>query len=526
MRLSRFHLATVKEVPADAEIASHQLMLRAGMMRKLAAGIYTWSPLGLRVLRKVEAIVREEMNRAGAIELLMPSVQPKELWDETGRWEKFGGQLLKIKDRKDAWYCYGPTHEEVITDFARNELKSYKQLPVNFYQIQTKFRDEIRPRFGIMRAREFLMKDAYSFHSTQADPRRANTTTCTTPTRASSRGSASRSVPCRPTPARSAATPATSSRCSPIPARTRSRISTDSDYAANIEMAEALAPATRARSAGCRTRTRRHADAEDHRGSLGIPQGRSEAVRQDDRRARPRRTGRAVRCAAITRSTKSRPPSSPNCRANRCSPTRAEILAATGARPGFIGPVGLPRIDAGHRRPERRGARRFRLRRQPGRHALPRRELGARRARHARRRPAQGRRRRSVTGRQRARSGSRAASRSATFSSSARNTPRRMGATVLDDAGKAAVMHMGCYGIGVSRIVAAAIEQNHDDGRHRLAGTDGTVARRDLPDQPRIRARRCARQRSSCTPSFRAPASMSCSTIAAFGPGRCSRTSN
>ncbi len=164
MRLSRFHLATVKEVPADAEIASHRLMLRTGMIRKLAAGIYTWSPLGLRVLSKVQAVVREEMNRAGAIELLMPSIQPKELWEETGRWEKFGGQLLKIRDRKEAGYCYGPTHEEVVTDFARNELKSYKQLPVNFYQIQTKFRDEIRPRFGVMRAREFLMKDAYSFH--------------------------------------------------------------------------------------------------------------------------------------------------------------------------------------------------------------------------------------------------------------------------------------------------------------------------------------------------------------------------
>ena len=164
MRLSQFHLATVKEVPADAEIASHRLMLRAGMIRKLASGLYTWSPLGLRVLRKVENIVREEMNRAGALELLMPSMQPAELWEETGRWEKFGGQLLKIKDRKEQEFCYGPTHEEVITDFARNELKSYKQLPLNFYQIQTKFRDEIRPRFGVMRAREFLMKDAYSFH--------------------------------------------------------------------------------------------------------------------------------------------------------------------------------------------------------------------------------------------------------------------------------------------------------------------------------------------------------------------------
>ncbi|HEX7916305.1 proline--tRNA ligase, partial [Rudaea sp.] len=164
MRLSQFHLATVKEVPADAEIASHRLMLRAGMLRKHAAGLYTWSPLGLKVLKKVENIVREEMNRAGALEVIMPTVQPRELWDETGRWQKFGPQLLKIKDRKEAEYCYAPTAEEVVTDFARGELKSYKQLPVNFYQINTKFRDEIRPRFGVMRAREFLMKDAYSFH--------------------------------------------------------------------------------------------------------------------------------------------------------------------------------------------------------------------------------------------------------------------------------------------------------------------------------------------------------------------------
>jgi len=164
MRLSQFHLATVKEVPADAEIASHQLMLRAGMIRRLAAGLYIWSPLGLRVLHKVENVVREEMNRAGAIEMLMPAIQPRELWEESGRWDKFGDQLLKLKDRKQQDFCFGPTHEEVITDFARNELKSYKQLPITFYQIQTKFRDEIRPRFGVMRAREFLMKDAYSFH--------------------------------------------------------------------------------------------------------------------------------------------------------------------------------------------------------------------------------------------------------------------------------------------------------------------------------------------------------------------------
>ena len=164
MRLSQFHVATVREVPSDAEIASHQLMLRAGMIRKLASGLYTWSPLGLKVLKRVEAVVREEMERIGAIEMLMPSVQPAELWQESGRWERFGPQLLKMRDRKDQEYCYGPTHEEVVTDFARHEFKSYKQLPITVFQIQTKFRDEIRPRFGVMRAREFLMKDAYSFH--------------------------------------------------------------------------------------------------------------------------------------------------------------------------------------------------------------------------------------------------------------------------------------------------------------------------------------------------------------------------
>ena len=167
MRVSRFPISTLRETPADAEVISHQLMLRAGLIRRLASGLYTWMPYGLRVLRKVEAIVREEMNNAGAIEVLMPSIQPAELWQETGRWEKYGAELLRIKDRHQREFCYGPTHEEIITDYARKELNSYKQLPINFYQIQTKFRDEVRPRFGVMRAREFLMKDAYSFHLTQ-----------------------------------------------------------------------------------------------------------------------------------------------------------------------------------------------------------------------------------------------------------------------------------------------------------------------------------------------------------------------
>jgi prolyl-tRNA synthetase len=168
MRLSQYPISTLKEVPGDAEVVSHQLMLRAGLIRRLAAGLYVWLPMGLRTLKKVEQIVREEMNRAGALELCMPTIQPAELWVESGRWSKYGPELLRFKDRHDREFAYGPTHEEVITDIARRELRSYKQLPVNFYQIQSKFRDEIRPRFGVMRAREFLMKDAYSFHTDEA----------------------------------------------------------------------------------------------------------------------------------------------------------------------------------------------------------------------------------------------------------------------------------------------------------------------------------------------------------------------
>jgi len=168
MRTSQFLLATVKDTPSDAVVISHQLMLRAGMIRKLAAGLYNWLPLGLRVLRKVEAVVREEMDASGALELLMPTVQPAELWQESKRWEKYGPELLRIKDRHQRDFCLGPTHEEVITDIFRREYRSYRQLPVNLYQIQTKFRDEVRPRFGVMRAREFIMKDAYSFHVDKA----------------------------------------------------------------------------------------------------------------------------------------------------------------------------------------------------------------------------------------------------------------------------------------------------------------------------------------------------------------------
>lgn len=167
MKVSQFPISTLRDTPADAEVISHQLMLKAGLIKRLASGLYTWGPYGLRVMRKVENIVREEMNRAGAIEVLMPTIQPAELWQESGRWEQYGPELLRLTDRSEREFCYGPTHEEIITDYVRNDVNSYKQLPVNYYQIQTKFRDEVRPRFGVMRSREFIMKDAYSFHLTE-----------------------------------------------------------------------------------------------------------------------------------------------------------------------------------------------------------------------------------------------------------------------------------------------------------------------------------------------------------------------
>lgn len=243
MRATQLLIATVKETPADAEVISHQLMLRAGMIRKLAAGLYSWLPLGLRVLRKVENIVREEMNRAGAQEVLMPAVQPAELWQESGRWEKYGPELLRFHDRHQREFCFGPTHEEVITDLIRNEIRSYKQLPSNFYQIQTKFRDEIRPRFGIMRAREFLMKDAYSFHldhaSLQQTYQHMHATYCRIFDRIG--------LAYRPVLADTGSIGGSASHEFHVLADSGEdaiAFSNRSDYAANVELAEAKAPTT------------------------------------------------------------------------------------------------------------------------------------------------------------------------------------------------------------------------------------------------------------------------------------------
>ncbi|MEN0035846.1 MAG: proline--tRNA ligase [Cellvibrio sp.] len=243
MRSSRFLIATLKETPSDAEVISHQLMLRAGMIRKMASGLYNWLPLGLRVLRKVEKIVREEMNKSGAMEVLMPVVQPAELWEESGRWQQYGPELLRMNDRHDRPFCLGPTHEEVITDLIRNEIRSYKQLPANFYQIQTKFRDEIRPRFGVMRSREFIMKDAYSFHTSTESLQETydvmHATYCSIFTRLG--------LQFRPVLADTGSIGGAFSHEFHVLAESGEddiAFSSASDYAANIEKAEALPPST------------------------------------------------------------------------------------------------------------------------------------------------------------------------------------------------------------------------------------------------------------------------------------------
>ncbi|HNV09196.1 MAG: proline--tRNA ligase [Dokdonella sp.] len=460
MRLSRYHLATVKEVPADAEIISHKLMLRAGMIRKLASGIYTWAPLGLRVLRKVEAIVREEMNRAGAIEMLMPSIQPQELWEETGRWEKFGGQLLKIKDRKDAGYCYGPTHEEVVTDFARNELKSYKQLPINFYQIQTKFRDEIRPRFGIMRAREFLMKDAYSFHADAESLATEYRNMYDTYTRIFSRlGLRFRAVD-----ADTGAIGGSASHEFHVLADSGEDaivFSSASDYAANMEKAIALAPTGTRAQAGAPLRT---IDTPTQKTIDEVCALLAVEPRQCIKTIIVRGTeGLVALCVRgdheVNEIKAARLDEMPG---ESKLADEAEIVCAIGCKPGFIGPVGLPQSipvivdrDAALLADFVCGAN------ADGKHLG-----GANWERDARitriadlRKVVEGDA--SPDGK-----GTLGIARGIEVGhvfQLGEKYAKALGATVLDDQGKARVMSMGCYGIGVSRIVAAAIEQNHDE---------------------------------------------------------------
>jgi prolyl-tRNA synthetase len=460
MRLSQFHLATVKEVPADAEIASHRLMLRAGMIRRLASGLYTWSPLGLRVLRKVERIVREEMDRAGAIELLMPTIQPRELWEETGRWAKFGPQLLKIRDRKEQEFCYAPTAEEVITDFARNELKSYKQLPVNFYQIQTKFRDEIRPRFGVMRAREFLMKDAYSFHLSQESLAETYAAMYQAYVRIFTRlGLTFRAVQ-----ADTGAIGGNASHEFQVLADSGEdaiAFSDGSDYAANVEKAEALAPAgERPAPAASLQRVDTPARktisevaaflqvAPQHCVKTLLVRGRDGVVAlclRGDHEINEVKAGKLAELPGAS-----------------VLASEEEILAACGTRPGFIGPVGLPDSipvivdrDAAVLADFICGGN------ADGTHYT-----GANWERDARITR--------VTDLRNVVEGDASPDGSGILHMArgievghvfqlGQKYAEALNASVIDEGGKARLMTMGCYGIGISRIVAAAIEQRHDD---------------------------------------------------------------
>jgi prolyl-tRNA synthetase len=463
MRLSQFHLHTTKETPADAEIISHKLMLKAGMIRKLAAGLYTWTPLGLRVLRKVERAVREEMDAAGAIELLMPTIQPQELWEETGRWEKFGGQLLKIKDRKEAGYCYGPTAEEVITDFARSELSSYKQLPVNFYNIQTKFRDEIRPRFGVMRAREFLMKDAYSFHVSEECLGREYQNMYDTYSRVFTR----LGLKFRAVFADTGAIGGNASHEFHVLADSGEdaiAFSTGSDYAANVELAEAVAPGPRpaASEAMRKVDTPTQKTCEDVAALLGIGLERtakSVAIMGVDAEGAPQFVLALVRGDHVVNEIKLAKLAGLG---DYRLATEAEIVEHLGAQPGFLGPLNSAR-------PIRVVADRsvaamadfvvganengFHLAGVNWGRDLPEPEVADIR---------------NVVEGDPSPDGhgtldiARGIEVGHVFQLG-RKYAEAMKCTVLDETGKAAVPLMGCYGIGVSRIVAAAIEQNHDD---------------------------------------------------------------
>ncbi|MEG1679108.1 MAG: proline--tRNA ligase [Stenotrophomonas sp.] len=458
MRLSRFHLHTTKETPADAELVSHRLMLRAGMIRKLASGLYTWSPLGLRVLRKVETIVREEMNRAGAVELQLPTIQPKELWEETGRWQKFGGQLLKIKDRKEQEYCYSPTAEEAITDFARQELSSYKQLPVNFYQVQTKFRDEIRPRFGVMRAREFLMKDAYSFHLDDASLVAEYENMKAAYTRIFTR----LGLEFRAVQADSGAIGGDASQEFHVIADSGEDalvFSTGSDYAAHVEAAIAADPAARAAASEelRRIDTPSQKTCEDVAALMGIALLRtvkSIAVMTTENEfvlalVRGDHEVNEIKLAKVAGLNDYRMAS------------EAEIADYLGSEPGFLGPLNPRKAIRVVADREVAAMADFVVgANEKGLHIAGvnwGRDLAEPEVADIR----------NVMAGDRAQDGgelkiTRGIEVGHVFQLG-RQYAQALKATVLDQNGKAAVMAMGCYGIGVSRIVAAAIEQNHDD---------------------------------------------------------------
>jgi prolyl-tRNA synthetase len=462
MRTTQYLLSTLKETPADAEVISHQLMLRAGMIRKLASGLYTWLPTGLRVLRKVENIVREEMNNAHAIEVSMPVVQPADLWQESGRWEQYGPELLRFVDRGDRSFVLGPTHEEVITDLIRNELSSYKQLPLNFFQIQTKFRDEVRPRFGVMRSREFIMKDAYSFHTTQESLQETYDAMYAAYSKIFSR----MGLDFRAVQADTGSIGGSASHEFQVLASSGEDdiiFSTDSDFAANIELAEAVAPATP-----------RAAATEEMR-QVATPNAKTIAELVEQFQVPVEKTVKTLMVHATEESghklvallvrgdhelNEVKAEKLPQVASPLTFATEAEIRAVVNAGPGSLGPVNLPmpivvdrtvavmsdfsagaNIDGQHLfginwdrdlplpqvadirnvvegdiSPDGKGTLLIKRGIEVG-HIF---QLGTKYS-------------------------------------------QAMNATVQGEDGRNQVMTMGCYGIGVTRVVAAAIEQNHDD---------------------------------------------------------------
>ena len=460
MRLSGFFLSTLKEAPAEAELASHRLMLRAGMIKRLAAGIYTWMPLGLRVLRKVEAVVREEMNRAGAVELLMPVVQPAELWQESGRWDKYGPDLLRIKDRHQRDFVIQPTSEEVITDIARKELRSYKQLPVNFYHIQTKFRDEIRPRFGVMRSREFVMKDAYSFDADKNGMLRSYQSMYDAYARIFTR----LGLKFRPVAADTGPIGGKASHEFQVLAESGEdaiAYCANSDYAANVELAEAVAPGVH-RAAPVeplqKVPTPGKSTCEEVAELLHLPLGRTvkcimlnAAGRVHMLLIRGDHSLNEIKAAKIPALNDFRWASD------------AEIIAATGCAPGYLGPVGIsadmPLIadrtvalmsdficGANEADYHMRGVNFGRDCREPDVIADIRNVVAGDPSPDGK----------GVLEIVRGIEVGHVFALGTLYS-------QAMDATFLDVNGQPQALEMGCYGIGVSRIVAAAIEQNNDE---------------------------------------------------------------
>ena len=466
MRTSRFFIGTIKEAPAEAELASHKLMLRAGLIRRLGSGLYSWMPLGLRVLRKIEAVVREEMNRAGALEVQMPCVIPAELWQESGRWEAFGPQLLKIKDRHERDYLFGPTHEEVITDIARREIRSYRQLPVHFYQMHVKFRDEIRPRFGVMRAREFLMKDGYSFHADFTDLEREYRNIYDTYTRIFTRlGLRFRAVAADP-----GAIGGTGSHEFHVLADSGEdaiAYCPGSDYAANVELAEALAPAVPRRPAGeamAKVPTPGKTRCEDVAALLKLP------------------LERTVKAIALVRETIAQ--GSPGFFAlvlirgdhalNEIKTQKAlgtfrfasddEIQQELDCRAGYIGPVGVGNKVAVFADRTVAAMSDFVCgANEAGFHLT-----GVNWGRDLADDPGKVHDLRNVVEGDASPDGKgaleivRGIEVGHIFQLRTKYSAP-MKATYLDEKGETKLMEMGCYGIGVTRIVAAAIEQNHDE---------------------------------------------------------------